>query len=83
MEPEPALPLGMLMILPKGFVENTDEVYAEVAAYSIIPADELIKYWKGTVSILPSSCLWKASSLLSLADTFDFLQCTPPPTGSL
>ncbi len=44
---EPVLPPGLAMILPKGFVENTDEVYAEVAAHPVIPPDELYKYWKG------------------------------------
>ncbi len=35
MEPS-ALPPSLAMILPMGFVENTDEVYAEVAGHLVI-----------------------------------------------
>ncbi|KHN98852.1 uncharacterized protein MAM_03314 [Metarhizium album ARSEF 1941] len=38
---EPSIP----MILPKGIVINTTDVYEEVASYPIVPADKIWEYW--------------------------------------
>lgn len=43
---EAALPM-----LPKGFVGNTAEIYAEVASFDVIPTDKLCKYWRGKSSV--------------------------------
>ncbi len=47
-----------LPILPKGFVENTAEIYSEVASFDVIPAEKLREYWRGENSlyhVVPSS----------------------------
>ncbi|TWU74406.1 hypothetical protein ED733_003129 [Metarhizium rileyi] len=36
---------GIPMILPKGIVTNTTDIYKEVASYQIIPADKIWEYW--------------------------------------
>jgi hypothetical protein len=33
------------MILPKGILENTREIYAEVASYPIVPPEKIWQYW--------------------------------------
>ena len=35
-------------IMPKGFFENTQEIYAEVASYPIVPPEKIKQYWNGT-----------------------------------
>lgn len=40
-----ATPNDALPILPKGIVENTAEIYAEVASYDIVPPEKLREYW--------------------------------------
>lgn len=35
------------MILPKGIVINTKNIYKEVAGYPIIPTDKVWEYWHG------------------------------------
>ena len=35
------------MILPKGIVVNTKDVYKEVAAYPVLPIDKIRGYWHG------------------------------------
>lgn len=37
----------MAMILPKGILENTREIYAEVASYDIVPPEKICQYWNG------------------------------------
>ncbi|KAK4453497.1 hypothetical protein QBC34DRAFT_208555 [Podospora aff. communis PSN243] len=37
----------MAMILPKGILENTREIYAEVASYPIVPPEKIWQYWNG------------------------------------
>lgn len=37
----------MAMLLPKGIVENTREIYKEVASYPIVPPEKLWQYWNG------------------------------------
>jgi hypothetical protein len=37
----------MPMILPKGIVVNTKDVYQDVANHRVIPMDEIRKYWHG------------------------------------
>lgn len=48
------LPPSMAMLLPKGLVENTAEVYAEVASYPVIPPEKIYEYWHGTSHRSPS-----------------------------
>ena len=35
------------MILPKGILENTREIYAEVASYNVVPPEKICQYWNG------------------------------------
>jgi hypothetical protein len=35
------------LILPEGFVRNTDEIYQEVASYPVVPPEKLWQYWHG------------------------------------
>lgn len=42
-----------LPILPRGFVENTAEIYAEVASFDVIPPEKLREYWRGTSLLCP------------------------------
>lgn len=35
------------MILPKGIVVNTKEIYHEIAGYQFVPADRVWKIWRG------------------------------------
>ncbi|KAK3363482.1 hypothetical protein B0T25DRAFT_43651 [Lasiosphaeria hispida] len=35
----------MAMILPKGILENTSEIYAEVASYPVVPPEKIWQYW--------------------------------------
>ncbi|KAK3394267.1 hypothetical protein B0H63DRAFT_41556 [Podospora didyma] len=35
----------MAMLLPKGLVENTREIYAEVASYPTVPPEKIWQYW--------------------------------------
>lgn len=44
----PIMDPGAPMILPKGIVINTTNIYKEVAGYSIIPADKIWEYWHGS-----------------------------------
>jgi len=37
----------MAMILPKGILENTREIYAEVASYPVVPPEKIWQYWNG------------------------------------
>jgi hypothetical protein len=36
-----------VILLPKGIVVNTKEVYAEVASHSILPTEKIRRYWHG------------------------------------
>jgi hypothetical protein len=47
---------SMPMILPKGFVRNSDEIYQEVAKYPIIPPEKTREYWLGML-MSPASAL--------------------------
>lgn len=44
-----------LMILPKGIVTNTKDIYKEVADYSVVPPDKVWKYWHGMIDLLTST----------------------------
>jgi len=35
------------MILPKGFVRNSNEIYQEVAKYPVLPPEKTHEYWLG------------------------------------
>jgi hypothetical protein len=35
------------MILPKGFVINSDDIYKEVASYPKVPPEKIKEYWSG------------------------------------
>jgi hypothetical protein len=36
-----------VILLPKGIVVNTTEVYAEVASHSVLPTEKIWRYWHG------------------------------------
>lgn len=36
------------MILPKGVVVNTKNIYKEVADFQTVPLDKVFEYWHGT-----------------------------------
>ena len=38
------------MMLPKGIVVNTTNIYKEVAGYPAVPADKIWEYWHGMPS---------------------------------
>lgn len=38
---------GPPIILPKGIVHNTREIYDEVASFEVIPFEKIHKYWSG------------------------------------
>ena len=46
----PVFPIGPA--LPVGFFENTQEVYAEIASYSVVPPEKIRQYWNGKVTLL-------------------------------
>lgn len=56
------------MILPKGILENTREIYAEVASYDVVPPEKIWQYWNGEYREHDSAGIWgsKLMSLLSL-----------------
>ncbi|KAK3330897.1 hypothetical protein B0H66DRAFT_79112 [Apodospora peruviana] len=33
------------MLLPRGIVENTNEIYAEIASYPVVPPEKIWQYW--------------------------------------
>ncbi|KAM7192368.1 hypothetical protein V8F33_008381 [Rhypophila sp. PSN 637] len=35
----------MEMLLPRGIVENTPEIYAEIASYPVVPPEKICQYW--------------------------------------
>ena len=45
-----------LPILPRGFVGNTAEIYAEVASFDVIPPEKLREYWRGMSLLRPWHC---------------------------
>jgi hypothetical protein len=47
---DPSLPLPM--ILPKGIVVNTKDVYKEVASFPVLPNDKIRGYWHGNCPFL-------------------------------
>ena len=46
----------ILSILPTGFVENTAEVYREVASFDTVPPEKLREYWRGMFSVHRCHC---------------------------
>lgn len=38
------------MILPKGFVVNSQDIYKEVASYPVVPPEKIKEYWKGKLN---------------------------------
>ena len=38
------------MILPKGFVVNSEDIYKEVASYPVVPPEKIREYWGGECS---------------------------------
>jgi hypothetical protein len=37
----------MAMLLPKGLVVNTEDIYKEVASYPVVPPEKIWEYWHG------------------------------------
>lgn len=48
------------MILPKGIVVNTTNIYQEVASFPIVPAAKIWEYWHGMWHFLiqPKKATW-------------------------
>jgi hypothetical protein len=46
--------LTMAMLLPKGLVGNTAEIYAEVASYPVVPPEKIWQYWNGIWNTTPT-----------------------------
>ena len=44
---------ALLMLLPKGIVVNSEDIYKEVASYPIVPPEKIWEYWHGTEPKLP------------------------------
>ena len=44
----------MAMVLPKGMLLNTPEIYAEIAAYDVVPPEKLRQFWNGMDTSSPS-----------------------------
>jgi hypothetical protein len=38
----------MEAVMPRGFFENTQEIYAEIASYPVVPPEKIRQYWNGT-----------------------------------
>ena len=34
-------------MMPQGFFGNTQEIYAEVASYPVVPPEKIKQYWNG------------------------------------
>lgn len=45
----------MPMILPKGIVINTKNIYKEVADFPVVPPDKVWEYWHGISALLHMS----------------------------
>ncbi len=39
--------------MPMGFFENTQEIYAEVASYPVVPPEKMKQYWNGSWNTWP------------------------------
>jgi hypothetical protein len=63
------------MILPKGIVVNTKDIYHEVAKYGLVPADRVWEIWRGKSHS-------RLASLGAGFNIFFFSQSTPPRTRS-
>jgi hypothetical protein len=37
----------MEAVMPRGFFENTQEIYAEIASYPVVPPEKIRQYWNG------------------------------------
>lgn len=43
-----AVVVGMMDVaLPQGIFGNTQEIYAEVASYPVVPPEKIKQYWNG------------------------------------
>lgn len=40
----------MNAVMPMGFFENTQEIYAEVASYPVVPPEKIKEYWNGILT---------------------------------
>jgi hypothetical protein len=38
----------LAMLLPKGIMVNTSDIYKEVASYPVVPPEKIWEYWHGT-----------------------------------
>ena len=43
----PKMDPSQFMILPKGFVVNSEDIYKEVASYPVVPPEKIREYWGG------------------------------------
>lgn len=60
----PAMDPNMPMILPKGIVTNSKNIYKEVAGFPLVPPEKVWKYWHGKLITLTR--LEHSSHLLSV-----------------
>jgi hypothetical protein len=44
----------MPMILPKGIVVNSSNIYKEVADFPLVPPDKVWEYWHGKLVTIPT-----------------------------
>lgn len=44
---------SLLMLLPKGIVTNTNDIYDEVASYHVVPPNKVYEYWHGMSKLSP------------------------------
>jgi hypothetical protein len=53
--PNLAMDSSVPMILPKGIVVNTKNIYKEVADFPVVPPDKVWEYWHGISALLHMS----------------------------
>jgi hypothetical protein len=63
----------MPMILPKGIVVNSSNIYKEVADFSLVPPDKVWEYWHGKLYTSPT-CLNTAHTCLVYTTTYKKLK---------
>lgn len=70
------------MILPKGFVTNSEDIYKEVASYPVVPPEKIREYWGGEWSPSAHPRLPRrpgASSILVVLTLRSVYDDVPPP----
>lgn len=57
---------SQFMLLPKGFVTNSEDIYKEVASYPVVPPEKIREYWGGKRAPIwpPAAGVWHRESRL-------------------